>query len=117
MAVLRHRKACSVCPFRRSSAPGYLGASRDPLQFTQAALADFVDHDLPCHATVDYGRDDWSTDDSHAACAGALIFAKNGSKQPRDPRRAAMVQGVETDDEVFSWSHEFHEHHKNAARL
>lgn len=112
MTVLRHTTACALCPFRRTSIPGYLGAERDPEQFTRAALADSGDR-LPCHCTIDYTDDEWrDTQLSDAAmCAGALAMLSNQCKLPRDPDLAEVVQQVPSDPEVFTMATEFVEHH------
>ena len=104
---LKHRSPCGLCPFRRKSAPGWLGAA-SPEEFVDTTLADA---DMPCHATVDYTDPEWEeqlhTNDV-AFCAGAIIFLRNTCKLSRNSRRA----GPEADREaVFSNRAEFMAHH------
>jgi hypothetical protein len=114
MPKLKRTKACKECPFRRTSAPGWLGAEKDPQAFVRAAEADYVDNPLPCHMAIDYSDDDWRGEqyDNADLCAGALIYARNQCKVPRDPERAMDVAGVEEDRKnIFEYPHEFVEHH------
>jgi hypothetical protein len=112
MPELKIKKACNGCPFLRESAPGWLGAA-PAKDFVDAALADYVDHPLPCHLTIDYEDKNWMETQypQSALCAGALIFARNQAKSPRDSERNAMVQAVEPDETVFRYPWEFYEHH------
>jgi hypothetical protein len=108
-----HTEACKKCPFRRNSAPGWLGEDT-PENFVSNALADFSDHPLPCHAAIDYEDPDWLENQyPHAPlCAGALIFCKNNMKLPRDAERSELVRSVKVDSDVFSTPNEFLDHHR-----
>lgn len=115
---------CNVCPFRRTSWPGYLG-SDTPTGFidkTEAGVA------MPCHATVDYEREDWKEQSAAAPlCTGSLVYLRNTCKLPyvpppevpcppflRDdiPQVVEALDRVEADrDTVFSSRAEWLEHH------
>ena len=110
MPQLQHRKPCSQCPYRRRSAPGWLGAAT-PQQFLASTLGE--EH-MPCHAAVDYDDPAWRESQYPQApmCAGSLVFMANTSKLPRDPSLAAAVRQVDADhDTVFSRPDEFLDHH------
>lgn len=114
MCELQFTKACNDCPFRRASLAGWTGAAA-PEWFVESALADeTVYGEVPCHQTVDYNDPNWRASLKNAAvCAGALIFARNNGKLPRDPRRAKLVKQVAADHEtIFSTRKEFIEHHR-----
>lgn len=103
------KKPCAECPFRRKSAPGYLGAH------TFDEFFDRFKHDrvMECHMTVDYESDEKThleqiEDGDASYCAGALIMFRNQCKVSRDPDRPEMPKDVEN---VFQWNHEFEEHH------
>lgn len=100
---------CARCPFRRTSAPGYLGdATVD--EFLGAAMNDTS---LPCHLSVDYDDPDWEDKlDEARRCAGSLIFLSNQCKLPREPELRAAVRSVIRDREtIFANAQEFREHH------
>src|SRR3954469_8301178 len=114
MPRLARKKVCGDCPFRREARPGWLGAEDDPEEFVKGALADYADFPLPCHTNIDYSDPDWLKTQYPTAplCAGALIFAKNRGKLPRDPERGAWVHAVESDlTTVFATPQEFIQHH------
>lgn len=124
MAELKHKKPCNDCPFRRDATPGWLGdtsglpgseeVTEGCKHFVDGALADYAEYDLPCHTTIDYEKGDWLEDQypEAALCAGALIFARNQAKSPRDPARAENIRQVEADTEtVFAYPWEFYDHH------
>jgi hypothetical protein len=111
MPRLKHLKPCKECPFRRKSAPGWLGAST-PEEFIATTRSE---HPMPCHCAIDYEKKDWETEQYPDAplCAGSLVFLKNHCIAPRNPELADAVRAVEADAEtVFQWSHEFIEHHR-----
>lgn len=120
MTPLRFTQPCNDCPFRRNAIKGWLGGA-PPEWFVESALADYADYSndanaAPCHQTVDYDDPDWINTQAKdaAVCAGALIFARNLCKQPRDPARAEMVQAVEQNKiGVFDNSQDFIDHHRD----
>jgi hypothetical protein len=84
----QHTKPCGQCPWRRASAPGWLGASTT-LEFLFQA-----EHEpkMPCHATIDYEDEHW--------------------QDTADAETAAFVRTVEPDREnVFGMHFEFVSHH------
>lgn len=98
-------RPCRECPFRRASAPGYLGADT-PSGFMATTMAD---HEMPCHLTVDYEAPDWEERLGEATyCSGALIFFANIAKRSRDVLRPTLPPDRE---KVFARPHEFIEHH------
>jgi hypothetical protein len=123
VAQLKFKQPCNDCPFRRDSLAGWCGSS-EPEWFVESALSDFAAYQdgttvAPCHKTVDYGDEQWEgTLEEAAACAGALIFARNNCKSPRDRVRAEMTAAVDADHErVFSNGAQFIEHHRNPAGM
>ncbi|UTC29720.1 hypothetical protein BAJUN_00900 [Bajunvirus bajun] len=110
MPELKHKKPCKVCPWRRESAPGWLGSST-PEEFLAQAKMELH---MPCHAAIDYEREDWRAQaEAGPHCAGSLIFLANHCILPRDPVLAAKRAQVETDREtVFAHSAQFLAHHQ-----
>ena len=106
---------CGQCPFRRTSAPGYLGADT-PERFINAVLSE---NDMPCHMVIDYEYDDWKFNlEDIPRCAGSLVFFRNNCKLPRTSELCDAVSSVEPDRKtVFSFKHEFLEHHGTKKRL
>jgi hypothetical protein len=101
----QRKKPCKECPFRRKSAPGWLGRDT-PEGFITTAMAD---HPMPCHLEVDYEQKDWRTQAASAPlCAGALIFFANTCKLSRDPERPRLKPDRAN---VFNNPREFIEHH------
>jgi hypothetical protein len=109
MPVLKHKKPCGQCPWRRECAPGWLGADT-PEGFLATTMAGVH---MPCHSAVDYERGDWQEQTKTApTCAGSLVFLKNICKLPRDPIMVAERAQVEVDREtVFARPDEFLNHH------
>ena len=109
--VLKHKKPCNDCPFRKKAPAGWLGANH-PQPFVNAAQ----NTGLPCHKTVDYEAEDWDVEQNYApACAGSLIMMKNAGMRPYDPDVQDMVDAVEKSDDVFAWPFEFVKHHTEAS--
>ncbi len=98
-------RPCKECPFKRTSMPGYLGASTTQ-EFFDTTMADAA---MPCHTTVDYDNPDWREKLSDAKfCSGALIFFRNICKLSRDPKRPRLDVNREL---VFGTPLEFLSHH------
>lgn len=100
-------RPCAVCPFRRASLAGYLGAD-DPEHFVALAM---TDAEMPCHDTVDYERKDWKRRAQRTArqCAGRAIFLANQCKLPR----TRVIKMLPPDNAcVFTFAHEFLKHHR-----
>jgi hypothetical protein len=107
-------KPCKQCPFKRTSAQGYLGENRTE-DFVQAAMGEGK---MPCHSTVDYTDPQWLSkflDGKRGTqCKGRAIFQANNCKLPRDQE----VLRLKSDRKlVFSTSREFTEHHSNQRYL
>lgn len=104
----QHTTPCSQCPWRRASAPGYLGAST-PEQFLAQAESETR---MPCHCTVDYERADWQEQvQTKPRCAGHAAYLRNRCKQPRDQGLADFVRQVDRNPDVFTRPEEFLRHH------
>lgn len=100
----QHTKACSACPWRKTSAAGWLGAS-SPEEFVATSEAE---HQMPCHLHVDYERDDWEDQVYDAPqCAGRAAHFANRCKLPRN---SDLIR-VERDPDVFTFPAEFIDHH------
>jgi hypothetical protein len=106
-------KICNDCPFRRKSAPGWLGNS-SPEGFIDCIQRD---EPLPCHQTIDYDDPHWLAKwmrqrDTGRMCAGALTLMANKLQRAHTPGFPTMPRDVEN---VFSNSVEFVRHHREAA--
>ena len=115
MTRLAHKTPCKPCPFRRSSASGWLGGAT-PEAFLSQTMAEVC---MPCHLAVDYDALDYEDPASKAVfleashCAGSLIFMRNACMLPRDKELREMRKQVQPDHEtVFSQPTEFLQHHK-----
>ena len=103
-------RPCGACPFRRASAPGWLGAN-SPQDFIVAIS---TEQPLPCHSSIDYEDEDWQEQwlagETGKICAGSLILAANMCKSPRDPNfpRKKPDRAL-----VFSGPAEFISHHED----
>ena len=106
------QKPCNQCPFRRESAPGWLG----PWEANELLRAlRFLQEPLICHKTI--SEDDWDiVTDNHQACAGAAIFQNNSLALSRDhttaeyQRELKQIPG-QVKESVFQRDSEFLEHH------
>lgn len=102
----QHRKPCRECPFRRASAPGYLGNS-SPLEFQKCAASPTR---MPCHLRVDYERKDWKRQAAKAPqCVGRAILTANICKRVDDP---LLLTAKADRVAVFSHPLEMLEHHR-----
>ncbi|VTU42518.1 MULTISPECIES: hypothetical protein [unclassified Variovorax] len=105
----QHEKPCFECPWRRNSAPGWLGAS-EPGEFLAQADSGIR---MPCHtAGIDYESPNWEEQaKTSAQCAGHAIFLANRCKLP-----APGALKLPADHEaVFTRPHEFVAHHARMA--
>ncbi len=114
MPVLKHKTPCSECPFRRVSAPGWLGAST-PQEFLDCVRGEAI---LPCHQAIDYEAPNWRKQlPAAAVCAGSLVFMVNTAQLPIDPQLRAMRNAVTADRAtVFARPDEFLTHHTKFKR-
>lgn len=102
---------CKECPFRRTSAAGYLGeASHEPEVFLNS-----LEHTpIPCHMIVDWEQaSDDELEDAcwNNTCVGSLQYLKNQAKLPRNPRYDKLVREALKNPDVFTWKIEFINHH------
>jgi hypothetical protein len=105
---------CGDCPFRRASAPGWLGeSSYDPWDFLSSF--DHGEAPLPCHKKVNWESDRaMELAEIAPLCRGALIMMRNEGNIPNDPEMATAVRSVEPDhDVIFSDHGEFIKHHQD----
>lgn len=105
---------CSQCPFRRASAPGWLG----PWEPTEL-LASLAVQAFPCHPTIKHDGQDVN-DPTLEGCAGAAIFLNNKREKSRcgwTLVHQAAVEGVPDTvrASVFANRQEFVNHHASAA--
>ena len=111
MPKLSHKSPCKQCPWRKSSVNGYLGGSTAEEFYEQIES----EVHIPCHLHVDYDGDDNDElvreIERAPYCAGSLIHMKNNCKQPRDLDLRHAVMLVDRSDKVFSFKHQFVEHH------
>ena len=93
-------RACNECPWRRDSAPGWLGPYT-PEQWRRLAHSD---EPIACHKTLD-DDDTW---EGAYQCRGAATYRANVGKLPRDPNVARTPADREA---IFASPTEFLEHH------
>lgn len=104
------KKACVECPFKRNSAPGYLGeVSYQPEVFLQQINGPA----MPCHLSIDWEEKSEAKFDKAKECVGALQFMNNSFKMSRDVQTAKLQKEFGKSDEIFSKTIEFINHHKN----
>lgn len=99
-------RICNACPWRRESAPGWLGP------FDAQTWLDIVNSDVPiaCHQTIEV-EGEW--EGAIRQCAGAAQYRCNTHKSPRDPEVA--VADEEDLVTVFGRGTEFLMHHNREA--
>ena len=95
------KQPCNDCPWRRSSAAGWLG----PYDALTWVLLAGSEEPIACHQTI---RESGSWDGAFQ-CAGAATYRANSCKSPRDP---AVAVGPTDHENVFSNSMEFINHHE-----
>jgi len=106
---------CKVCPFRKKSAPGWLGSynAGDVFRAIWKGLPFF------CHSKINYKNKNWEEQamKNGKLCTGGLVFAKRimapdreiQHDQIRSARKAALVY----EDQIECMTaQEFSEHHK-----
>lgn len=100
---------CHDCPWRRDSAPGWLG----PFTAEEWVMIAHSDEPIACHLTLPTDgkhRSEQKTWDYEGVeqCAGAAIYRTNILKLPRDPNVATLPRDT---DSVFGFD-EFEQHHQ-----
>lgn len=103
------KNPCKECPFKKASAPGYLGElSHQPDEYIEALE---YPTPIPCHMSIDWEPDEEGTVDCTKAkvCAGAMQFMNNSCKRTR---YYPLVQsGYGKNKNVFGTRQEFIKHH------
>lgn len=94
--------ACNECPWRRESAPGWLG----PMDADEWVALVHSEEAIACHITIEE-EGDWTTPGIRQ-CAGAATYRGNVCKRPRDPEVALLPADR---DKVFATPGQFLEHH------
>lgn len=103
-------KPCATCPFRRTALRGFLGGC-DVDTFVERAQSDAR---MPCHQYfplgLSYGDAQIPGTREYRApqCAGRAIHFSNQIKRARNPNLLVLPADHLV---VFSWPHEFREHH------
>jgi hypothetical protein len=102
-------KPCNDCPWRKTSARGWLG----PMPAADWIRLASSDEPIACHATIDAdenGDGDWSNPRMRQ-CKGAAIYRRNTGKSPRNADDAR--HSSEPDREhIFTSPKDFMEHHR-----
>lgn len=99
---LTHTKPCRQCPWRRVSAPGWLGGN------TAETYADIVQgNEIPACHMEDHGQKSSRT----AFCAGALACSANAAILPRGKAEIDARNAVGRNPDVFTRPAEFYAHH------
>lgn len=98
---------CSDCPWRRCSAPGWLGP-HDAQTWLDAVRGE---EPIACHQTIVVAEGEtgnW-THPSIRQCRGAAIFRTNIGKMPR---AHDVARGPADREAIFATTFEFLEHHE-----
>lgn len=99
---------CRECPWRRVSAPGWLG----PHSAEHWVEMAHGDGQIACHMTIPPDSDDDNPDiASMTTCSGSAIFRRNVCKSPRTLRGLPEYQLPDDREAVFGWNNEFLAHH------
>lgn len=120
MRVCEHQ--CDQCPFKPTSAPGWLGAY-SPREVSQSAW-----RNVPffCHPTIDYEDEDWMKKamKDGKLCLGMLVYANRilapmrANEEGAHPEvvrlREWVKANVKDSDVQVMKPNEFNEHHKEA---
>lgn len=107
------KEPCRECPFRRKSAPGWLGP------WTPRELLVYLNSNaFPCHKTIVSERP--NDVDRQSACAGAAMFLNNklAISRNRDMQRSQLMVkrfAKQLHSTVFSTDDEFLKHHLSIA--
>lgn len=111
MPELKRRTPCADCPFRKTSARGWLGAA------TAQEFLDSTMHDaeMPCHTAIDYGDKEWKETQLPTAdlCVGSLQFLNNQHKLPRSRKLSDACREVGQNDAIMDSPEQFMERHDN----
>lgn len=94
---------CSECPWRRISAPGWLGPN-SPKEWITLAHSDQA---IACHLTI--AEDESWTAEGVRQCRGAAQYRANVGKLPRD---GEVAVGPTDKESTFASPGEFLAHHE-----
>lgn len=102
---------CNDCPFRKDSAPGWLGPYSGPLALHQFIMSETP---FPCHLT--HEEKDLAPgvagSEKHPLCSGAIAYMKKNGKRPRNPALAGLVSACNDTEGILALP-EFFQHHKS----
>jgi len=106
---------CKQCPFKKNSAPGWLGA----YSISDIKNAILNEEVFPCHPTVNYEDHDFiknqimNPDSKVQFCAGFAILSKRLCKLPRDKDMSNYWRNVINKDSqyVFDSFKDFEDYH------
>ncbi len=109
---------CKVCPFRRTSAPGWLG-SYDVGSVFRSIWKGFP---FFCHSTIDYEDEEWEAKAMKGGklCTGGLVFAHKICAPDREiqhePIRVARLKVLSVESKIECMdAREFQTHHEMAS--
>lgn len=107
-------KQCKQCPFRATSAPGWLGS------YTPQSVFSSIWKGVPffCHTSINYEKPDWEAKamKSGKLCTGGLLFAHKIYAPDRQIQheqiRDARLKVLKIENEIECMSpQEFMKHH------
>ena len=101
---------CNDCPFRKSSAPGWLGPYQKPEDLHRLVMSE---NPFPCH--LSHQEDvafEFVGQKGLPYCKGAILYMKKSCKWPRSPDLANAVRSCNPNDldDILSIS-QFLSHH------
>lgn len=107
------KKPCKECPFRRASAPGWIGSHEHVQEIIDTVRAD---QRFPCHLQVNTAMEEDGEDFVTAAlladvCVGSAQFLNNQLKMSRHPDVVAAQRRVGKNPDVFTTPAEMVAHH------
>lgn len=108
------KRVCTECPFRRESAPGWIGEHKDVREIIN--IVQFDGH-FPCHMEVtkrtNRGEPFKDAVSESPFCKGALHFMRNSCKRHADPAVQEQVEKAGKSKAIFTWPAEMEEHHRS----
>lgn len=101
--MLRTKKPCAECPFRKEAPAGWLGP------WTVEGILSQIMSEAPlyCHSTV---VNTGELAPGTQVCTGALVCANRSAKLYRDPELAQLAGSVDAGIDCMN-AHEFRKHH------
>ncbi len=103
---------CDICPFRRTSLPGWLGDYTPELVIDTVRRGDL----FCCHGKIDYEDEDWKKklardEDNIPVCAGSLIAMNQMCVLSRNPEIMNLQRQVAKKFDILEPRVEFPKHH------